>query len=184
MLMTEDKQNQLKKINSAPYMALATMAICLSRDVSGNQFRHMNETYGILIDYGHIDSVLLKASIVHDLIEDLPGFDHDLIITADKEGMNVYKLVLEVTKKPNEIKADFLKRIYNEGSRNARLLKSADRIANLKDIGLMSNIDFIRNYCQESETYVLPISDSVDTDMSTEIKDLIESRRRLLYLFE
>ena len=32
----------------------------------------MTETYNILIDYGHIDSVLHKAALVHDLIEDIP----------------------------------------------------------------------------------------------------------------
>jgi len=184
MLMTEEKLDRLSKIITAPYMALATMAICKPRRAAGNQYRHMAQTLNILIDYGHIDSVLHKAALVHDLIEDLYNFDQQLINNADEDGPEVLKLVLEVTKNSYEQKADFLERIYREGSENARLLKSADRIANLIDIGLMTDLNFISRYCDESEIYVLPISDQVDKDMSTEIKDLIASRRKLLYAFE
>ena len=182
MLMNKDKRDLLAKIITAPYIALATMAIYLPRKIAGNQFRHMAETRDILVDYGHIDSVLHKAALVHDLIEDIPGFNHQLIINADEEGAEVYELVLEVTKRGEESKANFLTRILMEGSEKACLLKAADRIGNLKDIGLMTDKNFISRYCDESEKYILPISDRIDIDMSTEIRDLISSRRRLLSL--
>lgn len=182
--MTLEARERLSYIKTAPYIALATMAICLPRKIAGNQFRHMAETRDILIDYGHIDSILHKAALVHDLCEDLQDFDHNLIINADEDGPEVYKLVLEVTKKQSESKATFLTRILNEGSEKACLIKAADRIANLIDIGLMTDIGFISRYCDESEAYVLPISDKVDPDMSTEIRDLITSRRNLILLFE
>jgi len=184
MLMTEEKLDQLSKISTAPYMALATMAICMPRRAAGNQYRHMAQTLNVLIDYGHIDSVLHKAALVHDLIEDLYNFDQQLIFKADEDGPEVLKLVLEVTKSNCEQKTGFLERIYREGSENACLLKAADRIVNLIDIGLIIDTNFISHYCDESETYVLPISDRVDKDMSTEIKDLIVSRRKLLFAFE
>ena len=182
--MTEEKQKLLAEFKFARYIQLATMAICLNRKIGGNQYRHMVDTFAIAINYGHIDNILLKACLVHDLLEDIENFDHNLIITADEDGPEVYKLVMEVSKGPVESKESFLKRIFYEGSNNAMILKASDRIANLKDIGLSINKEFIQRYCSESEKYVLPISDRVDTDMSTEIKHLIESRRKLLVILE
>ena len=184
MLMTDEKRDQLAKIIAAPYIALSTMAIYLARRGTGNQFRHMAQTRNILIDYGHIDAVLLKAALVHDLVEDIPGFNHQLIINADQDGPDVYQLVLEVSRRPNETKPDFLKRILHTGSDKACLIKAADRIDNLHDIGFTTDYSFIKRYCLESEEYVLPISDRVDKDMSIEIRDLIASRRRLLDALE
>jgi GTP pyrophosphokinase len=180
MLMTNEKRDLLATIITAPYMALATIAICLARQTTGNQFRHMAQTRDILIDYGHIDAVLHKAALVHDLIEDIPGINHDLIINADEDGKEVYELVLEVSRRPGESKPAFLERIFSEGSEKACLIKAADRIDNLHDIGFTTDRKFISRYCDESEKYVLPISDRVDRDMSTEIRDLIVSRRELL----
>ena len=184
MFMTEEKREHLSKIITVPYEVLATMAICKPRRAGGNQYRHMAQTLNILIDYGHIDSILHKAALVHDLIEDLPNFDRILINNADEDGPEVLKLVLEVTRRRGEPKAEFLDRIYREGSEQACLIKAADRIANLIDIGLMTDTNFISRYCNESESYVLPISDRVDKDMSTEIRDLIMSRRKLLFALE
>ena len=165
---------------TAPYMALATMAICRPRKIAGNQFRHMAATRDILIDYGHIDEILHKAALVHDLLEDLDGFDHQLIINCDHDGPEVYKLVMEVTKLPWESKIDYLNRIYEDGSERACLIKAADRIANLSYVMFLMEQDFIQRLCDESEEYVLPIASRVCNDMCTEISDLITKARWLL----
>ena len=180
MLMTEEKQKMLANMVTAPYMALATMAICRPRKVSGNQFRHMAATRDILIDYGFIDGVLHKAALVHDLLEDINEFDHQLIINCDQDGPEVYKLVVEVTRQPHETKSDFLTRIYDQGSDNACLIKAADRISNLCEVMFLMENDFIKRVCDESEKYVLPIASRVCSDMCVEIKDLIGKARWLL----
>ena len=180
MLMSEEKKNTLANMVTAPYMALATMAICRPRKVSGNQFRHMAATRDILIDYGHIDEILHKAALVHDLLEDLDEFDHQLIINCDHDGPEVYKLVMEVTRRMDESKIDYLIRLYNEGSDRACLIKSADRIANLCDVMFLMENEFINRLCDESEKYVLPIAGRVCNNMCTEIKDLIGKARWLL----
>ena len=180
MLMTEEKQKMLASMVTAPYMALATMAICRPRKISGNQFRHMAATRDILIDYGYIDGILHKAALVHDLLEDINEFDHQLIINCDHDGPEVYKLVVEVTKQPYESKIDFLKRIYDQGSDKACLIKSADRIANLCDVMFLMENEFITRLCEESEKYILPIAARVSGDMCTEISDLIAKARWLL----
>ena len=54
----------------APYLQKATALRGVKRYVGGNQFRHAFATLAILIDYHYMDSVLLKASVIHDLIEE------------------------------------------------------------------------------------------------------------------
>ena len=117
---------QLKGIFLAPYMQLATALIGKARFAGGNMFRHQIDTMGILIDYGYIDSVLLKASCIHDVIEDIPGFDQNLILQVDEESEQVYRLVLEVTKKAGQGKPDYLRGIIEHGSQKAKILKCAE----------------------------------------------------------
>ena len=55
----------------APWIIKATALIGKRRNVGGNQFRHAFATLAILFDYKLFDDyVLLKASVIHDLLED------------------------------------------------------------------------------------------------------------------
>jgi GTP pyrophosphokinase len=180
MLLTEEGRKKLEAMVFASYMALATFLISKSRRMGGNQFRHQLATWAILIDYGVIDSVLLKAALVHDIIEELPDFNQDLIRFADADGEQVLKLVLEVSRVPGETKADFLTRILERGSRNARILKVADRLSNMHDLGIASSPDFIERYCNETEKFIFPMAAGVDRDMLRELRDLVASRRGIL----
>ena len=107
--MDAEHLQQLQKIILAPYMQIATNLIGKERHAGGNMFRHQMDTMAILIDYGYIDSTLLKASVIHDVVEDIPGFDQDIIINTDFEGRQVLDLVLEVTKREGEQKSQFLR---------------------------------------------------------------------------
>jgi (p)ppGpp synthase/HD superfamily hydrolase len=137
----------------------------------------------ILIDYGYIDSVLLKAAIVHDLIEDIPDLNHNILLDIDFESHAVYDLVQEVSKRHGETKADFLLRIKETGSHNAKILKVADRISNMISLGFVNNLDFVERYINETVEYVLPIARDVSHYMTLELTDLIESRRKYLQGF-
>ena len=170
----------LKEITFAPYIYLATKLISKVRRSGGTMFRHQISTFGILLEYGYTDSVLLKASLIHDAIEDLENFDRELIRNCDADGDAVLKLVLEVTKREGETKADFLKRINSEGSYNAKALKCSDRISNLIDLGYVTDKVFIERTCEETELYILPIAIQVDYEMYQEIISLILSRRKFL----
>jgi (p)ppGpp synthase/HD superfamily hydrolase len=178
--MTNEKMWRLNEIFLAPYMQLATTLIGKSREGGGNMFRHQLDTMTILIDYGYIEPVLLKASIVHDLIEDVPEFNRNQLLSVDYDSPAVYELVLEVTRNKNETKADFLTRIREQGSHNARLLKSADRISNMISLGFVNKPEFVARYTEETVTYVLPIAESVDKNMLIELSNLVESRRKAL----
>ena len=170
----------LRDIYLAPYMQLATALIGKQRRAGGNMFRHQLDTMTILIDYGYIDSVLLKASCIHDVVEDIPGFDTNSIINVDEEGEDVYRLVLEVTRRKDEDKPAFLRRIINEGSQKAKILKTADRISNMISLGYVTDPKFIERYCDETEFFIFPIALEIDYNMYQELIDLVRTRRRYL----
>lgn len=178
--MGKEDMQQLKHIILAPYMQLSTGLIGKSRHAGGNMFRHQIDTLGILIDYGYIDSVLLKAALVHDTVEDIPNFDRNEIINADSDGKDVLDLVLEVTRREDESKRAFLQRIIDTGSQKAKILKCADRISNMISLGFVTDPTFIERYCDETEYFLLPMALEIDYNMYHELIKLIMTRRRYL----
>ncbi|GAB1432960.1 hypothetical protein MASR2M29_15850 [Spirochaetota bacterium] len=178
--MAEEEMIRLKNMHLAPYIQLATVLIGKRRLSGGNMFRHQIDTFGILMDYGYIDSVLLKASVIHDLVEDVPEFDRERILEIDEESHDVYQLVLEVTRRPVEEKGTFLTRILEYGSERALLLKSADRISNMIALGYTTDSAFIKRYTDETERYVFPIAEKVNKDMLSELVELVGTRRAYL----
>ena len=178
--MDDSNMNQLGGMRIAPYMQLATALIGKARHAGGNMFRHQMDTLAILIDYGYIDSVLLKASVVHDTVEDIEDFDRNLIVNADEEGQSVLDLVLEVFRREDEDKKQFLKRILRSGSPKAKILKCADRISNMISLGYVTDPKFIERYCDETEYFLLPMALEVDYNMYQELIELIRTRRRYL----
>ncbi len=176
----------LKNLVLAPYILKATALIGVQRQVGGNQFRHCFSTLGILLDYKfYTNSVLLKASVLHDLLEDLPDTQVDEIRQIDGDGPAVVDLVLEVTKRAGESKEEYLRRVLEEGSENALLLKCADRISNLTDLHRDIQSDQkISDYLDQTEQFVLPMARKVNGDMVIELTDLIKKRRQILMILE
>jgi GTP pyrophosphokinase len=175
-------EDKLRSLVLAPYIIKATALIGKARYVGGNQFRHAFATLGILLDYKYLSNqVLLKASLVHDLFEDIPSTDRSILCNLDSDGGKVTKLVLELTKDENETKATYLKRILEEGSFDAKILKIADRISNLTDINRSIFSDKkISQYLDETEQFVLPMAQQVNKDMVVELTDLIKKRRSMI----
>ena len=177
--MSDHDREHLKTLNIAPYIQLVYPLIDKQRRMGGNAFRHCLETFSILLDYGIVDHILLKASVIHDLIEDEDGFDQNRILQLE-DGKAVLDLVLEVSRRKNESKAQFLTRINNNGSFNAKTLKLADRIANLISMGQVIDLKFIERYLKETETYIMPWAGNINKYMVIELNDLIASRKVLL----
>lgn len=178
--MDEDAMLRLKNMHLAPYIQLATGLIGKLRRSGGNMFRHQLDTMAILMDYGYIDSILLKASVIHDLLEDLPDFNRESILSIDEESTDVYSLVLEVTRRPIENKIDFLARIRDFGSMRSKVLKSADRISNMISLGYVTDMSFIQRYTNETENHVFPIARLADVRMLAELQQLVATRREYL----
>ncbi|MFZ4520911.1 MAG: hypothetical protein ACOYNC_04365 [Bacteroidales bacterium] len=174
----------LRNLVLAPYILKATALISVKRKVGGNQFRHSFATLGILLDYKYFqDPVLLKASLLHDLLEDLPSTEVEEIRKIDHDGNAVVDLVLEVTKRTDEDKLQYMMRVRDSGSRNAKILKCADRISNLTDLHLDTHVNKkISQYLDQTEDYVLPMAREVNKDLVIELTDLITKRRELCKL--
>jgi len=172
----------LKNLVLAPYILKATALIGIERKVGGNQFRHSFSTLGILLDYKfYEDSILLKASVIHDLLEDIPETQVEEIRNLDSDGSKVVDLVLEVTKRKDETKVQYLKRILEKGSRSALLLKCADRISNLTDLHRDTHSDqSISDYLDQTEQFIIPMAMKVNSDMVRELTDLVAKRKDLL----
>lgn len=179
--MNNDETTKLVELKLAPYIQKATALIGVTRKVGGNQFRHAIATFGILLDYHIVDPVILKASFIHDLFEDIEGYNQQEIIDIDQDGYEVFQLVLEMTKHKDESKEIYLQRIKEEGSIRAKILKVADRISNLTDLhDDIFKPDFIERYLKETEMFVLPIADEVNENMAFELRDLIERRKKCM----
>jgi GTP pyrophosphokinase len=178
--MDKGSMLKLKDMHLAPYIQLATNLIGKRRRSGGNMFRHQLDTMTILMDYGYIDSILLKASVIHDLLEDIPEMDRDSILSIDEESTDVFTLVLEVTRRPIETKFEFLARIRDFGSIRAKVLKSADRISNMISLGYVTDISFIKRYTDETENHVFSIARLADARMLAELKELVATRREYL----
>ncbi len=174
----------LKNIVLAPYIIKATALIGVQRKVGGNQFRHCFSTLGILLDYKfYNDSIILKASLLHDLLEDLPETQVEEIRRLDNEGNQVVDLVLEVTRKTSETKNEYLERVLNKSSKKAMILKCADRISNLTDLHRDTFTDQkISDYLDQTEQYVIPMAQKVNADMVIELTDMVKTRRGILKL--
>jgi GTP pyrophosphokinase len=184
-LMENADMISLSKITLAPWIQKATALIGVSRRVGGNQFRHAMATMSIILDYKIVDPIILKASVIHDLLEDFPSVRKQELISIDSDGPQVVDLVLEVTKDPAESKEMYLQRIRDHGSRRAKILKSADRISNLVDLHLtIYDPEKYQRYINQTVTYILPMAMEVNRDMAHEIIDLINIRSRKLGLPE
>ena len=176
-----DNLTVLRDLILAPYMLKATALIGVSRKVGGNQFRHQFATLGILFDYKYFyDSVLLKAALMHDVLEDITEVNIEEIRNIDQDGAAVVDLILEVTKDEKELKEIYLQRLLDSGSTRAKILKCADRISNLTDLHLDTHTaGKISNYLDQTERYIMPMARQVNLDFERELLDLIIKRRNL-----
>jgi (p)ppGpp synthase/HD superfamily hydrolase len=180
-------ERRLAGMTLAPYIVRAMRLIDVPRKALSNMFRHQMSTLAILLDYKFTDPVLLKASVIHDLLEEaegLPGATREAIEGIDGDGPAVYALVREVSiRKVNgvkEPKSVYLERVMTAGSARARQLKLADRISNLITLGFVNDREFIARYLLETRAHILPYAEAVNADMRRELTDLVENREAAL----
>lgn len=168
-----------------PYIPFSLKLKAKPRQGGGNMFRHQMETLAILLDYGYTDPVLLKASLIHDLVEDGEeiGFTrYEEIKSLDADGEEVLALVQEMSQRVlqgiREPKSEFLLRIMQKGSAKAKILKLADRISNLTGLAHAGDPAFVRNYLSETEAYIAPYADSINSSMASELAERMEAVRK------
>ncbi len=186
----------LARMTLAPWIQKASALIGVHRKVGGNQFRHCMASMTILIDYHFIDRIMLKAAIVHDLIEDFSA-NPDELKTLDEDGDKVVALVLELTRDAKkETKKEYLDRLIRHSSPQAKIIKLADRISNLTDLHLfVFPKEQTQSYLEQTESFILPMVDQLMIseipeehkkmvqEMKNEIEDLVFIRRTYLKEF-
>ncbi len=183
--MKDDEKNELIRLIAAPYLQKATALIGVARKVGGNQFRHMMATFAILLDYHYTDQVMLKAALIHDLFEDVPETNRQEIRELDEHGDEVVALVDEVTRKPEETKIEYLEKILYRGTKEAKILKVADRISNITDLHLDIIIkEKMANYLEQTMDYIYPMAEKVNHLMAIELIDLVERRKMYLSAYQ
>ena len=187
----DSSEKSLGNITLAPYIFKAMALIGVKRRGGSNMFRHQISTMGILLDYKLIEPVLLKAAVIHDLFEDatsMPGVTEAEITGIDADGPAVYALVMEMTPRLvngiREPKTEYLRRVMEDGSSPAKVLKLADRISNLTALGFVTDAAFVKRYLAETRTCILPFAEAVNPDMFRELSDLVENRAMFLRLIE
>jgi len=181
----------LANITLAPYIVKAMALIGVRRRSGSNMFRHQISTMGILLDYKVVDPVLLKAAVIHDLFEDastMPGVTEEEIKQIDTDGPAVYELVMEVTIRyvggVREPKSEYLHRVLQKGSNNARILKLADRISNITALGFVHDLAFVKRYLLETKDHILPYAEKINADMFRELSDLVKNREQMVRMME
>jgi GTP pyrophosphokinase len=186
MADVDDLEQSLSRMTMAPYIVKAMALIGVRRREGSNMFRHQLGTMAILLDYKIVDPVILKASVIHDLFEDaptLPGVTEHEITRIDADGPAVFSLVMEVTIRRingvKEPKTEYLTRIMRHGTQRAKLLKLADRISNVNELGFVHDPTFVARYLEETRVWILPYAQAINANMFRELSDLIASRERL-----
>jgi GTP pyrophosphokinase len=176
-------ERSLAQTTLAPYIVKAMAMIDRPRRAGSNMFRHQMSTMAILLDYKYVDAVLLKASVIHDLFEELgdePWVTRHTVASIDADGPAVYDLVMEVTIRTpggvREPKSEYLLRVMKSGTDRAKRLKLADRISNLVGLGFVTDRAFVERYTSQTRNYILPYSKVVNPDMHRELADLVENR--------
>jgi len=177
---------KLQNLVLAPYIIKATALIGKHREVGGNQFRHAMATMTILLDYKLFDNtIILKAAVIHDLLEDIPEISEHELRSLDADANKVVDLVLEVSRPDGMKKEDYLDKLLKKASREAKIVKVADRIQNLTDLHRdQYSRKKMRAYVRQTEEYVLPMAMEVNKLMALELVDLIRERKKQLRFFK
>lgn len=120
-------------------------------------------------DQEHQD--LLIAALFHDLIEDTQITKKQI---AKEFGENIAQIVDEVSKKEGEVKEDYLANIKN-ATKEARILKMADRIDNLLDMNIDSWDTAKKRRYAEQAKIIFESCGEVDNTLAKELKKVIDS---------
>ena len=168
----------LRYIALAPYIAKARGLIVVPGKGGANLFRHQLFTLTVLIDYGFMDPVLLKASVIHDLLENAAISQisnlKEEIRQIDADGPA--EMTIQTVNDVREPKSQYLSRIMTSGSNRAKILKMADRISNVTFLGFVHSRNFVETYLAETRNEILPYAESINKDMFRELSDLVENR--------
>lgn len=116
------------------------------------------------------DRNLMLASLFHDLLEDTNLTFEDL---KAEFGTEIASIVKEVSKPENISKEEWL-RTFDTTSKEAKLIKLADRIDNLMDMKLPEwNVEKQKNYAEQA-LIILETCGKTSPKLANKLKKLID----------
>jgi guanosine-3',5'-bis(diphosphate) 3'-pyrophosphohydrolase len=121
------------------------------------------------------DKNLMLAALFHDLLEDTDLTFEELNVEF---GQEVASIVKELSKPENISKEDWLK-LFNTASKNAKLIKMADRIDNLMDMKSIEWTDEKRRKYAKQGLIILETCRKASSRLAHTLEDLIE---QILYI--
>lgn len=99
---------------------------------------HLENVVNVLIRFGYTDPILLSAAWLHDTMEDTGKSYNDI---KNSFGVDVAEIVYYVTDEKGRSRKERAERTYTELAKskniNAKIIKLADRIANVEHKGLV-----------------------------------------------
>lgn len=139
-------------------------AMCYARGAHSTQkydefpyFKHLENTYNILIEHGFTedspeDLHILVAAWLHDVLEDTATSYSDL---KKMFGIEVAEIVFCVTDELARNRKERKQKTYPKIRSNSKavIIKVADRIANIKHSKEQNNISFIEMYQKEFDDF-------------------------------
>ena len=133
---------QITKIKSAYEYALLKHKDQYRKNGDPYVYHVLSTAYNLVL--WHLDVSSIQAGFLHDILEDTPTTFDDLVAEF---GLEVANLVLAVTKvshfakeKRNEIKANYLRKLYLSLAHDIRviIIKMADRLHNIRTINFLN----------------------------------------------
>ncbi len=118
---------------------------------------HPKRVVELLEEKGVKDEEILIAGLFHDLLEDTDAKEEEIVFYGSKQVLKIVKLL---TKEKNYNMDSYIENI--QGDEDARLVKLADRIANLEDSLILGKdyLEFLESYILETKTYFIDLSEA------------------------
>ncbi|MHA1724663.1 MAG: HD domain-containing protein [Promethearchaeota archaeon] len=148
--------NQMRKDGKIPYIIHPLRVFILLRWAGYSEF---------------IDKNLMVVALLHDILEDTDTTSEEI---EEKFGPDILSLVMELTR-PKKIEKEQWLKSFKTCSREAKIIKLADRIDNLND--LKSNHwskEWKYSYVKQGEIILKTCCDA-DKKLALELKRLIQA---------
>lgn len=125
-----------------------------------------------------ISEQAVAAAWLHDTMEDCKTSEHDILQAF---GVEVFDLVFELTNPskqyphlPREQKKKMDREHIAKGSSEAKIIKMADRIDNLKDFHMQGQYEFLKDFYLRESTALFEVVKDANLGLATEFKTLLE----------
>ncbi|MCS6884021.1 MAG: HD domain-containing protein [Acidobacteriota bacterium] len=135
-------------------------------------------------ELGINDSDMIIAALLHDVVEDSGG-SVTIASIRTRFGATVADMVNTLTKPsssdvPKQMQLDSYYKALLAAPEKTRKVKLADRLDNIREALLTSDVAFQRRYLAETVSYYLPMALATDSYLYSQIKDACERLSLLL----